>query len=135
MIPPPRQESTEAPALTYVVTLGCVVVHVVVSVAGGFVVKCCLVPTNQKKKRPPRVLPETAPKVDFFKREKLQDIVQQLRSKTKNQNIQKKRNPVPSRSHSALQTSYLYFFRFGPMFDCLVLVHVHRRGAEVMGRI
>ena len=37
---------TNAPALTYVVTRGGVVVHVVVSVAGGFVVKCCLVPAQ-----------------------------------------------------------------------------------------
>ena len=45
MIPPPRQGGggTKAPALTYVVALGGVVVHVVVSVAGGFVVKCSLV--------------------------------------------------------------------------------------------
>ena len=34
-------EGTSAPDLTYVVALGGVVVHVVVSVAGGFVVKCC----------------------------------------------------------------------------------------------
>ena len=45
MIPPPRQGGggTRAPALTYVVALGGVVVHVVLSVAGGFVVMCCLV--------------------------------------------------------------------------------------------
>ena len=45
MIPPPRQGggSTRAPALSHVVTLGGVVVHVAMSVAGGFVVKCCLV--------------------------------------------------------------------------------------------
>ena len=44
VIPPPRQGGggTRAPNLTLVVTLGGVVVHVVVSVAGGFVVKCCL---------------------------------------------------------------------------------------------
>ena len=46
MIPPPRQGGggTRAPALTHVVTLVGVVVHVAVSVAGGFVVKCSLVP-------------------------------------------------------------------------------------------
>ena len=45
MILAPRQGGggSRAPALTYVVALGGVVVHVVVSVAGGFVVKCCLV--------------------------------------------------------------------------------------------
>ena len=45
VIPPHRQGGggTKAPALACVVTLGEVVVHVVVSVAGGFVVKCCLV--------------------------------------------------------------------------------------------
>ena len=39
-----RAGGTKKPAFTYVVTRG-VVVHVVVSVAGGFVVKCCLVAT------------------------------------------------------------------------------------------
>ena len=51
MIPPPRQGGggTRAPALTYVVTLGGVVVHVVVSVGGGFLVKCCVVSALQPK--------------------------------------------------------------------------------------
>ena len=49
--PPPRQGGggTRAPALTYVVALGGVVLHVVVSVAGGcFVVLCCLVSAHVK---------------------------------------------------------------------------------------
>ena len=51
MIPPPRQGGggTRAPALTHVVTLGGVVVHVVVSVARGFVVTCCLVSAIRTK--------------------------------------------------------------------------------------
>ena len=51
MIPPPRQGGggTKAPALSYVVTCAGLVVNVVVSVAGGFVVKCCLVPAVSLK--------------------------------------------------------------------------------------
>ena len=46
MIPPPKHGGggTKAPALSCVVMCAGLVVHVVVSVAGGFVVKCCLVP-------------------------------------------------------------------------------------------
>ena len=51
MIPPPRQGGggTKAPALTYVVTCAGLVVHVVVSVAGGFMVKCCRFPAKMNK--------------------------------------------------------------------------------------
>ena len=51
MIPPPWQGGggTRVPALTYVVALGGVVVHVVVSVACGFVVECCLVSAIKHK--------------------------------------------------------------------------------------
>ena len=46
MIPPPKQGGggAKAPAVTHVATSGGEVVHVVVSVASGFVVKCLLVP-------------------------------------------------------------------------------------------
>ena len=48
MIPPPRQGGggTKAPAFAFVVARGGVVVRVVVTVAGGFVVKCYLVPAE-----------------------------------------------------------------------------------------
>ena len=84
--------------------------------------------SKDKKKRPPRVLTETDQKKQFLN-EMLQEIVQQLRSKSyfehQSQEKEKKNklNPEPQKLHSALQASYLYVIHVFRQELTLLMMH------------